>query len=313
MAKLNLQSAIHKNVKTTLSNAFSSTEHIKQQIAILDELRGWIPAPTPDEYKQLELNIAANGCRDSLILWETTQQQVYPDSPNPNHSLYVLVDGHNRYQICKSRNISFNIQLMDFTDLKSVKDFMIDLQLGRRNLTPQQITYFRGLRYLNEKTEKGKYDRRSEFNKVDESLQSKVANKTITSEKVESTAEKLAIEYNVGRNTILRDAEYAAGVEQLTPELKQSILTGLVKVEKAQLQKLSKIQLDQPIHSIDALKQIVVGSEKSSSVLPDKKQLREKTESELNELMRELIQEKVLTRKRIEQLIEKASQLKTVI
>ncbi len=48
---------------------------------------------------------------------------------------------------------------MDFADLKSVKDFMIDLQLGRRNLTPQQIQYFRGLRYLNEKADKGKYDR----------------------------------------------------------------------------------------------------------------------------------------------------------
>ena len=67
MAKLNLQSAINKNVKTTLSNAFSSTENIKQQIVILDELRSWIPAPSVEEYKQLELNIVTNGCRDALI------------------------------------------------------------------------------------------------------------------------------------------------------------------------------------------------------------------------------------------------------
>jgi hypothetical protein len=61
------------------------------------------------------------------------------------------VDGHNRYEICKKNGISFSVQLMSFGSLQQVKEYMIDLQLGRRNLTPEQVSYFRGLRFLNEK------------------------------------------------------------------------------------------------------------------------------------------------------------------
>lgn len=316
MAKLNLQSAINKNVKTTLSNAFSSTENIKQQIVVLDELRSWIPAPSAEEYKQLELNIVTNGCRDALILWETVQKQVYPNSLSPNEPLYVLVDGHNRYQICKSRNISFNIQLMDFADIKSVKDFMIDLQLGRRNLTPQQITYFRGLRYLNEKSDKGKYTRKSDAS-LNQQLEATTEQPLVVADsdmtKTESTAEKLAKEYKVGRNTILRDAEYAAGLEQLEPTLKQSILTGVIKVDKAQVQKLGKMQVDVPINTIDELTQTIADDKKIGPETTPKKQLKETTEAELSELMRKLLEDKLYTRKRLDQLVEKALLLKSFI
>jgi len=193
MAKLDLKSAISKNVKNSLNNTFSSTENIKQHIVVLEELRSWIPSLTHEEERQLEVNIVANGCRDALTLWETTQQQIDPASHTPNEPAYVLIDGHNRYRICKARNISFNIQLLYFADLKSVKDFMIDLQLGRRNLTSQQVQYFRGLRYLNEKSDRGKYDRIDEKEPV--SQESKGEGKT----KKISTAEKLAKEYKVGK------------------------------------------------------------------------------------------------------------------
>lgn len=316
MAKLNLQSAINKNVKTTLSNAFSSTENIKQQIVILDELRSWIPAPSVEEYKQLELNIVTNGCRDALILWETVQKQVYPNALTPDEPLYVLVDGHNRYQICKSRNISFNIQLMDFADIKSVKDFMIDLQLGRRNLTPQQITYFRGLRYLNEKSDKGKYIRKSDTF-INQEIEPPVGQPLVVADtetaKVESTAEKLAKEYKVGRNTILRDAEYAAGLEQLEPNLKQSILTGVIKVDKAQVQKLGKMRVDAPITSIDELTQTVTEETKIELASNAKKHPKDTAIAELNKLMKLLLDDKSYTRKRIDQLVEKALLLKTYI
>jgi hypothetical protein len=38
--------------------------------------------------------------------------------------------------------ISFSVQLMSFASLQQVKEYMIDLQLGRRNLTPEQIVLF---------------------------------------------------------------------------------------------------------------------------------------------------------------------------
>ena len=39
----------------------------------------------------LEENILQNGCRDSLVLWGD-----------------ILVDGHNRYEICTKHNIPFS-------------------------------------------------------------------------------------------------------------------------------------------------------------------------------------------------------------
>jgi hypothetical protein len=309
MAKLDLKSAISKNVKNSLSNTFSSTENIKQHIVVLDELRSWIPAPTQEEIRQLELNIVANGCRDALTLWETTQQQIDPASGKPDEPAYVLVDGHNRYQICKARNISFNIQLMDFADLKSVKDFMIDLQLGRRNLPPQQIQYFRGLRYLNEKTNRGKYERTEEKETTGQGVTEGGKAKKV------STAEKLAKEYNVGKNTIIRDAEFAAGIERLAPDLKQSVLSGAVKVDKGHVQKLGKKQLTEAVSSVDELTVIVFSdAEKSEDPIRGGEQhKKEKAHSELTGYMQTLLAGKPLTRTRLDQLIEKANALKSLL
>ena len=147
MAKLNFKNAIGVKTKQALNNSYISSEQIKQNILILEELRSFIPSPSEDELVQLEQNIIKNGCKDALLLWETTQKVIVPDTLLPHSPEFVLVDGHNRFQICTQRNISFNVQVMSFPSIKEVKDYMIDLQLGRRNLTPQQASYFRGLRY----------------------------------------------------------------------------------------------------------------------------------------------------------------------
>lgn len=309
MAKLDLKSAISKNVKNSLNNTFSSTENIKQQIVVLEELSAWIPALTQEENKQLEVNIVANGCRDALTLWETTQQQIDPGSPTPHEPAYVLVDGHNRYRICKARGLGFNIQLMDFADLKSVKDFMIDLQLGRRNLTSQQVQYFRGLRYLNEKSDKGKYDRIDEKEPVQqESKGEGRARKT-------STAEKLAKEYKVGKNTIIRDAEFAAGVEHLTLEMKQAILSGELKVDKGHVQKLGKMQVTESIASVAELKEIASGdlNKKETQASESKQKVKDRAQAELTGFMQELLTGKLLTRTRLDLLVEKATALKQLL
>ncbi len=307
MAKLDLQSAISRNVKNSLNNTYSSTENIKQQIVVLDELQRWIPPPTLEEDRQLEANIVANGCRDALTLWETTQQHIDPQSLNPNEPAYILVDGHNRYRICKARGISFNIHLMDFVDLKSVKDFMIDLQLGRRNLTTQQVQYFRGLRYLNEKTNKGKYIRGKE------SPSFLTEQPGVEPAKKMSTAEKLATEYKVGKNTIVRDSEYAAGVDQLAPELKQSVLTGAVKVDRGYIQKLGKMNVPEPIESVSRLEKVIT-NQGFEELGQDKHQKNiKKAQLQLNQCMQALLTGKPLTPNRLDQLIEKATVVRQLL
>ncbi|MCU6498453.1 hypothetical protein LPN04_11665 [Rugamonas sp. A1-17] len=92
------------------------------QIKINDVLRGYIEPLTEAEYAALERSILVEGCRDALVLWED-----------------VLVDGHNRYQICQQHGIPFKVtENTSFRNLDDVKLWMIDNNLGRRSISDFQ-------------------------------------------------------------------------------------------------------------------------------------------------------------------------------
>ena len=125
-------------------------EEIKKQILILPELEELIPPLLTDELQQLEQNIIREGCREALLVWQTTEETIYPEKKDTN-TVYVLIDGHNRYSICTKHGIDFKIHLVDFKNLYDARQYMVDNQLGRRNLTPEQVSYLRGMKYLTEK------------------------------------------------------------------------------------------------------------------------------------------------------------------
>ena len=92
------------------------------QIKINDTLRAYIDPLTEAEYEALERSILAEGCRDALVLWDD-----------------VLVDGHNRYQICQQHGIPFKVtENTRFANLDDVKLWMIDNHLGRRSVSDFQ-------------------------------------------------------------------------------------------------------------------------------------------------------------------------------
>lgn len=230
-------------------------EAIKQQIVIVDELRDLIPPLQKEEYNQLEKNILAEGCREALMIWDTPKNTIDPTSTELGN-VYVLVDGHNRYGICLKNQINFKIHLISFASLKEVKDYMIDNQLGRRNLIPEQASYLRGLRYNAEKLEKGKYNREDHKGHFDpyESNEHKGQNVPYGSDvKKEATATRLAKQYNVSEKTIKRDAEFADGLNALAPELKKAILSGEVKAKKADIQQLGQLHTsdEAPVESLE--------------------------------------------------------------
>lgn len=52
---------------------------------------------------------------------------------------YVFIaDGHNRYSICKKHNIDPVIGTLAYDTKEEVMEWMLDIQLGRRNLSPIQ-------------------------------------------------------------------------------------------------------------------------------------------------------------------------------
>ncbi|HWW71675.1 MAG TPA: hypothetical protein VN089_17165 [Duganella sp.] len=92
------------------------------QIKINEVLRAYIEPLTESEYQALERSILVEGCRDALVLWED-----------------VLVDGHNRYQICQQHGIPFKVtENTSFRNLDDVKLWMIDNNLGRRSISDYQ-------------------------------------------------------------------------------------------------------------------------------------------------------------------------------
>ena len=186
---------------------------IDRPVTILKELREHIIPLGEEELFLLEKSIINEGCREPLIVWEKTDDQL------------VLVDGHNRFKICQKNNIPFKVKKIKFGNIEEAKLWMIDNQMGRRNLTPDQMSYYRGLKYLTLKKKKGGYD----------NVKSKGQIET-------STSEVVAKFFHVSESTIKRDAKFAEGlniVGRTNPKLKTKILTAEAKVKKSDVQALS--------------------------------------------------------------------------
>lgn len=92
------------------------------------EFKALIPPLAPEEYAQLEENLIADGCRDAIVTWLNEDDES------------VILDGHNRYEICTRLSILFKTKSLDFSDRNAAKIWIIKNQFGRRNLP----TYVRG-------------------------------------------------------------------------------------------------------------------------------------------------------------------------
>ncbi len=87
------------------------------------EFKTLIPPLSAEEYAQLEANIKAEGCREALIVWECLETNAE-----------ILIDGHNRYAICQAHGVYYPVAYRHFKDRNAARLWVIDNQLGRRNL-----------------------------------------------------------------------------------------------------------------------------------------------------------------------------------
>lgn len=70
---------------------------MKFRLNVDEEFKKIAPPISRSEYAELEKSIMSEGCRDPIIIWNG-----------------VIVDGHNRYVICRHHDIQFNIKTMYF-------------------------------------------------------------------------------------------------------------------------------------------------------------------------------------------------------
>lgn len=86
-------------------------------IQIDSEFKNLIPPLSSEERQGLESSLLKEGCRDALVLWGE-----------------ILVDGHNRYEICTQHDIPFKTVQREFESREAVIEWIILNQFGRRNL-----------------------------------------------------------------------------------------------------------------------------------------------------------------------------------
>ena len=185
------------------------------ELKVIEELRSYITPLSREELFTLKESISIEGCREPLVVWNKSEHE------------QILIDGHNRFAICNLMDVPFQTRSLNFKNFDEVKDWMVDNQLGRRNLNPDQLSYYRGLKYERLKKKKGGYDK----------ILSKGHSGPLTSE-------ILAEEFNVSEKTIKRDSLFSRGIDLVglkNPELKVQILSREAKVKKSDVQLLAKV------------------------------------------------------------------------
>lgn len=240
-------------------------------LEIKKEFKELIPALTAEEFKQLEDNCLAEGIREKIITWNG-----------------YIIDGHNRYEIAQRWNLDYETESKSFKDEYEVREWMLNNQLGRRNVTKEQKAYLIGKRYENEKKKAvGRADR----NFGEENISPL------------KTAEKIAQEVGVSDKQVKNNEQFAKGVDKLGDELKQQVLQGKAKITKADLQELSKAE-----------DTFIATSEKE--ILEKAKQLKEQKKEAYKEKIQQRIEKKVQEEpisKEEQELLDKVKKGDTVV
>lgn len=199
-------------------------------LTIDPELRKLMRALTDEERSALHESLEAEGCREPLAVWK-------------KNGSTILMDGHNRHEWLTKHGKPFDV--VEIPGIKIKADairWVARNQRGRRNLTPEELAYIRGERYLLEKKEAG-------------GLQSEGVPEG-------ETAERIAEEESVSRATVERDAEYAAAVDTIGEEsesAKTALLSRKSKGTRAEVKRaaaLPKAKRKQAAEKIAAGKKV---------------------------------------------------------
>lgn len=177
-----------------------------------EELRSLIPPLAPEERAGLEENLLRDGCLEPLIVWAEQ---------------CVLLDGHHRKEICDAHGIDYEIRQISLPDREAAADWIDAHQLGRRNLTPQQMSLLRGRRYNRLKRQGARTDRTSAQNE----------------QKLEAS-EEIAKEYGVSRATVVRDGQFAAAVDKLG--LQREVAAGEITATRPEVVETARVLGDNP-------------------------------------------------------------------
>lgn len=191
------------------------------------DLRDLLPPLTDEEYKKLEKNILENGFDENFPIMEWQG---------------FIADGHNRYKICQKHNIDFVYGTLAYETKEEVMEWMLDIQLGRRNLSPiQRIAITEKYRPIYEKQAKerqaeyhgNQYDKKNVKSGLTENLPQ------VQKERNPTTDKRLSDMVGVSEKT------YRMGAKILNSDnedLKQRVLSGETAISTGYKELIGKKQ-----------------------------------------------------------------------
>lgn len=192
-------------------------------MTIDEEFQKLIPPLTDDEYRQLEENCIKEGIREAILVWDRGDD-------------LVIVDGHNRYKIAREHNLKWNHKVMNFESREDAMLWMIDNQLGKRNLQKYDAVILNDKKrsILSELAKKNKGgDRKSE--KFKESVPKKSWDLISKKEQRKASREnetdyKIAKSAGVSEDTVRKVRKIEA---EATPQVKEAVRQGKLSINQA--------------------------------------------------------------------------------
>ncbi len=173
------------------------------------ELRAFLPDLDRETKAMLEDSIKKAGkARQPIEIWKGKD---------------IIVDGHNRYEICTRLGLPFTTLELDFGNKQEAKAHMLDVQISRRNLTREQASKYRG-----------QYVRMLRVKRAGALQDGLPVSAT-------SVADQAADDLNVAPATVKRDAQFVEGLTELEktqPEEAKKVEKGKSKINKGAIEKI---------------------------------------------------------------------------
>lgn len=198
-----------------------------RELRINPDFKSLIPKLTDSEYMNLFESLAEEGCRDALVVWGD-----------------VIIDGHNRYEICRELGIDFETINKEFASDDEAKLWIIKNQLGRRNLSDHDRRLMIGMRYETEKTVKQKRDEKGRFAPCPEKQDTAKGR----------TVDRIADDLGVSRSTVEASEHYLNGfrnIQQVDPIEAEKIEQDKSKLTKTTIQELRKAEPEEIRQAIE--------------------------------------------------------------
>jgi hypothetical protein len=186
---------------------------VETDLHISKRLQALLPPLTDDEKWQLKENLIGDGRKYEPIFWW------YDGEKN------VIVDGMHSWHIIKANNLPYSTEQMKFADYDEAELWILNHQLGRRNLlTPEAQRKLVGDLYNRMKKPHGDEERFPGGNYCPQG---------------EKTAEILAKQVGVSPRTVKNDGVFAEVLDRIPKSIREAVVTGKLNAGNAELKRLA--------------------------------------------------------------------------